>query len=267
MADDRRPARHCSPQDGAETMSEREPRRDASQNVARAIQQLVTRRGLGPGDRIGREEDLAVEFGVGRPTLREALRILSSAHLVRAVKGPGGGILVAAAPEQALAMNVSGLIESMIRGGNITLEELLETRMLLEVPLAGLAALRAGPDGVLILRGLVAELEAAAADPREFARLDVEIHRAVGRLGANRVASALTAWIADVLLPIVRRRVAPALVESVIVEHQRELVEAIARADPGAAESAMRTHLVYTVDLVAVAKSDGAGTESQLRAL
>ena len=76
----------------------RAERRSISEQVADAIRVYIQEQGLGPGDRLGREEDLARQFGVSRPTLREALRLLSSSHLVRASKGPGGGIFVAATP-------------------------------------------------------------------------------------------------------------------------------------------------------------------------
>jgi GntR family transcriptional repressor for pyruvate dehydrogenase complex len=228
---------------------------DASQAVARKIQQMVTSEALAPGDRIGREEDLAERFGVSRPTLREALRILSSANLVQALKGPGGGVFVAAVAEDALAISVSSLIGSMVRSESIGIEELLGTRMLLEVPLAGLAAVRASPEGIASLRALVDELEGVLADPGEFARLEEQIHRLIAELAGNRVASALTAWIADVLVPTVHDRVASAMVESVIVDQLRELVAAIDRADGAAAEAAMRAHLVYAMDLVSVVSS------------
>ena len=76
----------------------RAERRSISEQVADAIRVYMHEHGLKPGDRLGREEDLARQFGVSRPTLREALRLLSSSHLVRASKGPGGGIFVAATP-------------------------------------------------------------------------------------------------------------------------------------------------------------------------
>jgi GntR family transcriptional repressor for pyruvate dehydrogenase complex len=228
---------------------------DASQAVARQIQQLVTSEALSPGDRIGREEDLAERFGVSRPTLREALRILSSANLVQALKGPGGGVFVAAMPEDALAMSVSTLIGSMIRSESIGIEELLGTRMMLEVPLAGLAAVRASPQNIASLGSLVDELEAVIDDLEQFGKLEEQVHRRVAELAGNRVALALTAWIADVLVPTVHDRVGSAMVESVIVDQLRELVAAIGRADVAAAETAMRTHLVYAMDLVSVVSS------------
>jgi GntR family transcriptional repressor for pyruvate dehydrogenase complex len=238
---------------------------DTSDQVARQIQQLVTGQQLSPGDRIGREEDLAARFGVSRPTLREALRILSSAHLVQAVKGPGGGVFVAATPEDAMALSVSTLIGSMVRSGSIGIEEMLETRMMVEVPLAGLAALRAGREDVERLRVLVDDLEAAANDPGAFSAIKAQIHRTVAALAENRVASALAAWIADVLVPAVLDHVAPAVVESVVVDQLRDLVSAIDRADPAAAEGAMRVHLVYAMDLVSLVSSvaDAGAAESK----
>ena len=46
--------------------------RGASEQVAVQIQHYIQREGLEPGDFLGREDDLATEFGVSRPTLREA---------------------------------------------------------------------------------------------------------------------------------------------------------------------------------------------------
>jgi DNA-binding FadR family transcriptional regulator len=149
--------------------------------VADDIRAFMQCERLAPGDRLGREEDLARQFGVSRPTLREALRLLSSAHLIRASKGPGGGIFVAATPEEGIALSVSEGVASMLAADAIDLDELLETRMLVEIPLAGLAAQRATPDEVARIRTLVEESETAGADGdhlREL-ELDGELHRAI----------------------------------------------------------------------------------------
>jgi GntR family transcriptional repressor for pyruvate dehydrogenase complex len=53
--------------------------RGASEQVAVEIQHYIQEEGLTPGDFLGREEDLASDFGVSRPTLREALKLLASA--------------------------------------------------------------------------------------------------------------------------------------------------------------------------------------------
>ena len=62
-------------------------RGDTSVQIALEIRRYLARTGLGPGDRLGTEQELAKEFGVSRPTLREALRLLASSHLIRASAG------------------------------------------------------------------------------------------------------------------------------------------------------------------------------------
>jgi DNA-binding FadR family transcriptional regulator len=132
-------------------------RRSTSEKIADDIRTYIQREGLLPGDRLGREEDLARTFGVSRPTLREALRLLSSAHLIRASKGPGGGIFVAATPEEGIALSVSDSVASMLATDAVGLDELLEARMLVEVPLAGLAAQRATEEDIRGLTELLAQ--------------------------------------------------------------------------------------------------------------
>jgi GntR family transcriptional regulator, transcriptional repressor for pyruvate dehydrogenase complex len=221
-----------------------------SEVVAGRIRSFVAGERLKPGDRLGREEDLAREFGVSRPTLREALRLLSSEHLVRASKGPGGGIFVAATPEQGIGLSVSAAVATMLAAHSIGLDELLETRMLLEVPLAGLAAARASEHDVGVLRALVEEVKAAANDHARTLEADARVHHLIAQIADNRLAGAFSGWIVDVLQPQLAALIEPAVVVSVIADQHRDLLEAIARGDPAAAERAMREHLIYVRDVV-----------------
>jgi GntR family transcriptional regulator, transcriptional repressor for pyruvate dehydrogenase complex len=235
----------------------RAERRSVSEQVAESIRGHMQRAGLRPGDRLGREEDLARQFGVSRPTLREALRLLSSSHLIRASKGPGGGIFVAATAEEGIGRSVSDSVASMLSAQSITMDELLETRMLFEVPLVGLAAQRATEDDVERLRAVLAEADERPDDGDVVASVDARLHRLLSEIAGNRLAAAFTAWVVEVLQPPLRELVAPAVVESVLVEQHRDIVRAIERGDPAAAERAMREHLVYVRDLVAAIGGEG----------
>ena len=219
----------------------------------------MQRERLAPGDRLGREEDLARTFGVSRPTLREALRLLASSHLIRASKGPGGGIFVAATTEEGIALSVSEGVASMLAADAIDLDELLETRMLVEIPLAGLAAQRATAEDVTRIRTLVEESESAGADGdhlREL-ELDGELHRAIMLAAGNRLAGAFMAWVMDVLQPSLQERLQPAVVEKALQEQHRDILHGIERGDPTAAERATREHLLYLRDLLSVIEELG----------
>src|ERR1700749_114916 len=95
-------------------------RRSISEQVADAIRVYMQSAGLSPGDRLGREEDLARQFGGRRRTLGGALRLLSSSPRVRASKGPGGGIFVAATPEEGIGRTVSASVASMLEAHRVT---------------------------------------------------------------------------------------------------------------------------------------------------
>jgi GntR family transcriptional regulator, transcriptional repressor for pyruvate dehydrogenase complex len=236
----------------------RTERRSVSEQVADAIRVYMQSEGLGPGDRLGREEDLARQFGVSRPTLREALRLLSSSHLVRASKGPGGGIFVAATPEEGIGRTVSASVASMLQAQRITMDELLETRMLFEVPLVGLAAQRATEEDVARLYAVIEEGERDPDDAELVATVDERLHRTISEIAGNRLAAAFNAWVVEVLQPPLRALVAPAVVEAVVVEQHRDIVRGIEKGDPAAAERAMREHLVYVRDLLAaIGAQDG----------
>ncbi len=224
------------------------PRRSASEDVADRLRLHVAREGLRPGDRLGREEDLARALGVSRPTLREGLALLSGSHLLRASKGPGGGIFVAATPEEGISRSLTDSVRSMLSTDAITVDELLETRLLLDVPLAGLAAQRAAPDDVARLEAL---LEVHADD---LPALDAALHRELTAIAGNRLAGALTHWVVEALQPRLLALVAPALVPEVVAEQHAAVVRAIARGDAGAAERAEREHLTYLRDLAEVVR-------------
>jgi DNA-binding FadR family transcriptional regulator len=212
--------------------------RGASEQIASEIQHHIQERGLGPGDFLGREEDLAAEFGVSRPTLREALKLLASGNLIRANKGPGGGIFVALTADQGMSRSLSDAIAMMLETRAVSLPELLEARMLLDVPLAGQAAYRADAETVRELR------EALAAD--DIAGL----HRIVAATAGNRMVQALTDWVAEVLQPTLMAVIGEAVVHSAVVEQHEALIAAIEKGDAPRAERAMKEHLLYLNDVL-----------------
>ena len=241
------------------------PIRGASEQVAALIQHHIQREGLGPDDFLGREEDLAAEFGVSRPTLREALKLLASGNLIRANKGPGGGIFVARTAEQGISRSVSDSIAMMLETGAVTLEQLLDARLMLEVPLAGHAAHRADPAFVTHLREAVKS--EAAADPGDLEALaaaDGEVHRTIAAAAGNGIAEALIAWVFDVLQPSLVAKLHGAVLQSAVVEQHEALLAAMEKGDPARAERAMKDHLLYLRDVLRMVQArDGTGLTTE----
>ncbi len=218
---------------------------DASEQIAREIRRYVEREGLRPGDRIGTEHELAREFGVSRPTLREGLRRLAGSHLIRVQKGRAGGVFVENTPGAGIGRHVSESIAAMLESESVTLSELLEARMFLEVPLAGLAAQLADPATVASLVGAIAD--ASGHDPAsdEFRLADSRFHQAIAVAAGNELLVTFTSWILDVLQPSLIEHVGHAIDREDILAQHGAIVRAIRRHQRTAAERAMRQHIEY----------------------
>lgn len=234
--------------------------RGASEEVAFQIQHYIQREGLGPGDFLGREGDLAEQFGISRPTLREGLRLLSSGNLVRATKGPGGGIFVAHTAEDGMSRSLSEAISVMVETGAVTLEELLDARLLLEVPLAGRAAQEVDKPTLNRLRRAVRDEaeEPAEVSSEQVVESDAEIHRIIASATDNRMVAALTGWIFEVVQPKLAEMLGEAIVHSAVVEQHEALIAAMEKGDPARAERAMKEHLLYLRDVLGLVDGGGA---------
>ena len=224
--------------------------RAASEQVAVEIQHYIQREGLQPDDFLGREEDLAADFGVSRPTLREALRLLAGSHLIRASQGRGGGIFVANTAGEGMGRHMSEAIGAMLATESVSLFELLEARMVLEVPLAGLAAAGAGPETIAKLEQAIADAEGHRPGSETFNEADSRFHQTIAEASGNDVLIAFTRWILDVLLPSLIDYIGPKVSAEEILDQHRAILRAIRRSQSTAAERAMRDHLEHLAEIV-----------------
>jgi DNA-binding FadR family transcriptional regulator len=228
----------------------RPPRGDASEQVALEIRRYVVQHALLPGDRLGTEQQLAQEFGVSRPTLREGLRLLASSHLVRASRGPGGGIFVANTPNDGIGRNLSESIQTMLDTATVTLDELLDARVALEVPLAGLAARNATDETVRDLRAAIAAAEGLQPAEEGFRKADTRFHQIIGATAGSELLRAFTSWILEVLQPSLIDTIGEMMEAELILAQHRDILRAVRRHQPASAERAMHRHLDYVRGLV-----------------
>jgi GntR family transcriptional regulator, transcriptional repressor for pyruvate dehydrogenase complex len=234
-------------------------RLDASEHIAREIRLYVERKGLKPGERIGTENELAREFGVSRPTLREALRLLSGSHLIKVNQGRTGGIFVSSTPNESMGRNLSDAIATMLATESVSLCELLETRMFLEVPLAGLAAENATKETVDELEAAIAAAEGNDPASDEFRLADNRFHKAIADAAGNDLMVAFTSWILEVLQPSLVAYMGPALDGDEILDQHRRIMRAIRRGQPAAAQRAMRQHIEHVRRVVRKLDAQNAG--------
>lgn len=124
----------------------------AYQQLADELRAEITSGRLQPGERLPPEPELCVKIGVSRSTVREALRLLASQHLIVTTRGVTGGSFVAHPDAEQLADGLSTGFALLTHSAAVGFADLLELRRALEVPAAGLAALRREESHLLELR-------------------------------------------------------------------------------------------------------------------
>jgi GntR family transcriptional repressor for pyruvate dehydrogenase complex len=226
------------------------PSPGASEQIAWQIRRYLEEQHLKPGDRLGTEQELADEFGVSRPTLREALRLLSASQLIRVGRGRAGGIFVARTPREGMSHNLSESIALMLAADTISMDELLDARLSLEVPLAGRAAANATDDVVTRLQAAVdaAIDHAPGTDP--FNAADTEFHQILAEAAGNVLLRGLTGWILEVLQPSLIIHISASVDQGAILDQHNAILRAVRRRQRGAAEKAMKAHIEYLIEVL-----------------
>ena len=218
---------------------------DASHQIALELRRYLEREGLRPGDRIGTEQELAAEFGVSRPTLREGLRLLASSHLIRVGRGRSGGIFVARTPGEGMSRNVSESI-SMMLATEIRLTRRAARRA--HVPRGALAGLAAAErDGGDARPAAGGDRGAAGHAPgtEPFNAADTRFHRALARGGGQRAAAVVHRLDPRSAPAAADRGDRPVVDADEILRQHRDIARAVRRRQPAAAEKAMRAHIAY----------------------
>ncbi|MFI0156356.1 FadR/GntR family transcriptional regulator [Streptomyces lydicus] len=189
------------------------------------------------GSRIPSEHALAEQLQVGRNTVREAVRVLVHAGLLRSRQGEGTFVVSTADP--------GDLMRGVQRAG---IRDVLELRIALEAEAARLAARRHRPADLERMRAaLDAQAELADADGRPrtdslelYADHDIAFHRAVVEAAHNTALTATYGWFSS----SVREALVSTLDDQAMpqIEHgdHRAVLEAIEAGDPAAAERATR---------------------------
>ena len=152
-----------------------------AQEVVQQIENLILEGVLNVGDRLPAERELARQFDVSRPILRDALKTLEQRGLI--TTRHGGGTHVADVIGEVFARPVMDLIVSHPKAA----ADYLEYRRAVEGVAAEFAARRVTADDRALLAGIMARMQRAhlKADPGEEAALDVEFHTAIGECAHN----------------------------------------------------------------------------------
>lgn len=199
---------------------------------------------LGPGDRLPPERELATNLGVGRSSVREALRVLEVMGLIRTAtgSGPTAGAIVTATPHGGLAQ----LLRLQVAAQGFAIPDVYETRLLLEE--WAVAHLAAQPDADLsAARATLEAMDAADLSADDFLALDAQFHLRLTDAAGNVVVAATMAGLRPTIDGYIRagreRIVDWDGTAAHLRREHRDVLEAIEAGDTERARAIVRAHI------------------------
>jgi len=213
-----------------------------SEEIVEQIKTLISRGELKPGERIPSERNLAEMLGVSRPSVREAIMMLEAMGFLESRQG--GGTFVRALTEGCITDPLAKLVE---KKDPQLLHSLAEVRMGLESWSVFLAAQRATEEDVSALQRIYTTMEQQAANGGWSPEVDAEFHYAITAASHN----SLQMHVLDSIHSLFHATIQVALVEfyqekghiQLLLNHHREILEAIIARDPELARQKMMEHL------------------------
>ena len=167
----------------------------AAELVAASIRRQIVRGKLVEGDTLPRESTLMERFGVSRPTLREAFRVLESESLISVRRGARGGARVHT-PDGAMAARYAGLV---LQFQATTLVDVYEARRAIELAAVAALAKNAEREALEPLRENLACLQDQNGDPASSIHLLENFHRLMVDAAGNQTLSMFEAMIHHIL--------------------------------------------------------------------
>ncbi|RHR22052.1 FadR family transcriptional regulator [Clostridium sp. AF19-22AC] len=201
------------------------------------LMQYILNEPVNVGQRLPNEFELAGMFGVGRSTIREAVKGLVSRGILEVRQGAGTYVI------STISQREDPLGLDQIEDKYELALQLFEVRLMIEPEIAGLACKNATDGELKTLKRLCEETERLYVSGTEHINKDIEFHTCIARCSKNQVVELLVPVINTAVLTFanVTHRL---LMEETIKTH-RAITEAILNRDSVGAKCAMITHLTY----------------------
>jgi DNA-binding FadR family transcriptional regulator len=222
---------------------------DLSAQIAQAIRDAIVEGRMIVDERLPSEAELAEQFDVSRPTVREALKRLAAQSLIRTQRGAFGGAFVnRLSYEEAYGQQIttSTLLLSM---NAVSFETACEARYALERACAPLAATRRTPDHLATMRAEIHRQSQPGLSDESFCASDVAFHRALVDAADNPVLSYQLAGAVEAMQPLMNMITFTARSRGEIVGIHTRIADALEAHEAARADEALRALEAYTLIL------------------
>jgi len=214
-------------------------RETLAEQAARNLIAFIEAHDLKPGKLLPPESQLAADFGVSRPIIREALKSLEGKGIVEVVSGKGA--FVKPLDSQPLQM----FFRRAVRIEREAIIDLMELRKAIEVQSVAFAAQRSMPDDLARLAEIVGDMRCNLHSPDAYVELDVAFHQQIASMTHNpmiyHLVVAIRDAIKDALHESMLRQQTDEQLERVQMGHE-VILTSLEQGDAVAAERAMAAH-------------------------
>jgi GntR family transcriptional repressor for pyruvate dehydrogenase complex len=207
--------------------------------VVRTIESAVINGRLLTDTKLPPERELAVQLGVSRTVVREAVQILSAKGLLESRRGVG--TIVQQITIGKVTEPLTLLLQS--KGETISFAYLHQVRSILEVAIAGLAAQGAGEAEINRLQQLMSDMEAALDNPMLFAAKDADFHYTLAQATHNPILIVFLDTIRDLLQDYLISVIPKLALRDKVLPYHQHILEKVSAKDSEGACEAMRQHL------------------------
>jgi GntR family transcriptional regulator, transcriptional repressor for pyruvate dehydrogenase complex len=208
------------------------------EQIVQQIEGSIREGRLKPGDQLPAERELALEFGVSRTAVREAVKTLSEKGLVEAYSGRGTFVTT------GKSQSIRHSLDSFLKSGDLQDSNYVaEMREILEPEFTALAATRIEEQHMVMMREAVAIMDRSMQNPDAYIEADLDFHLALAEAAGNPLILSLL----DSLVGVLREQRIGIFAVTGGPErgqfHHKLILEAIEQRSASRARKAMRAHL------------------------
>jgi GntR family transcriptional repressor for pyruvate dehydrogenase complex len=216
-------------------------KRAVSREVAGQIKDLILSGKLKPGDKLPGERDLSKALGVGRLSLREALRILESVGILETKYGIDSGTYVSEVSVSSLSKNFS----EMLMFSEISIEQLTEARQEIAMILIKHFIQNADQNNLAELEDCLKEAQALSEAGRRTREKSMLFHRLIALGSKNVVFIMLHESLMQILHHFLSKYESPPDHSKKVIENHKRTLKYLKERNLEKASAAMRDHILY----------------------
>jgi DNA-binding FadR family transcriptional regulator len=216
-----------------------------AKQISANIREAILQGRIGVDQRLPTESDLAAQFQVSRPTIREALKRLAAENLVRSRRGPTGGNFVKKPSLQEVQQSLSNSMMLLVGLGDFSHDHIVETRLELEGLCCRLAAKHRTREQLEQMWQEIRLQETPNLSDVEFCASDVRFHITLARASHNPLLAFLTSALLESLQPVTNLIVFRFRDRKRSVSHHKRILRALEARDARASEKAVALQMAY----------------------